>query len=329
MKRFILQNDIGRLVSSCLLIMICFAPVLGQNSVSNAKHVLKIVDGLRSPLRIAFDQQDNAFVTDAIGSKILQYDQNGTLLGEILVGGSLQGITVTSQDLLYVGERLSGEIRLLDKTGQLLKTIAADVELPLSAALDNDNRLYFVDAENRAIKVFDTKTNGFVGSFGKGILGFPTGIAFDSKNQRILVAEHGGLVFSDSIAAPGMIHVFNNNGDLLTNIGKYGHDSGEFTRIQGLAVDFDGRIYAADPFQAVITVLDEDGTFLTTIGEFGEDLGQLRAPMDVAIDSRNRLWVASMNNSSLEVFDIGDIPTDVVVNDAPVIAVSSDLLQNY
>jgi hypothetical protein len=303
-------------------------PVRAQTDTTRARHLLRITEGVSSPLRIAIDDRNVVYVTDAVSGKISKYDSTGSFLGTIAFGGSPLAVAITPEGRLYVGDRVSGELQLLDATGSLLKKVAKGATafaLPSSAAMDNENRLYVVDGKKKQVSVFDAGGN-FVGSFGEGILAFPTGIAFDQRNQRVLVAEHGGLNLATRTK---MIHVFDRQGNWLQSLGEYGSKTGQFTRIQGLAVDRWGRIYVADPFQGVVSVLSEEGALLATVGQFGADPGELRAPMDVAIDSGDRLWVASMNNGSLEVYDVSSLPTGVTSNPPPTVPTRTELLQNY
>ncbi|MFQ5866206.1 MAG: FlgD immunoglobulin-like domain containing protein, partial [bacterium] len=317
------------LAFSLLLVQIVLAE--GQGDAIEAQHVLRITEELRSPVRIAIDDQGVVYVTDAVGSRINRYDSDGKFLGKFTAGSSALAIAVTAQDLLYVGDRVSGELQLFDVGGRLLKKIEngfGGFELPSDAVMDDENRLYLVDGKRGTVYIFDANGD-YISSFGDTILVFPTGIAFDQKNQRLLVAEHGGLNISSGSDAGKMIHAFNKEGQWLTSFGKYGPKEGQFRRIQGMTVDRSGRIYVADTYQGVITVLSENGDFLTTVGQFGTEPGELRAPMDVALDSQNRLWVTSMNNGSLEVYDVGDIPTAVTVNPEPAVPTRSELQQNY
>ena len=126
-----------------------------------------------------------------------------------------------------------------------------------------------------------------------------------------------------------MIHAFDEQGNLLTSFCEHGHDKGQFTRIQGITVDSLGQIYVVDSYQGTISVLNEQGVYLSTIGQFGLKPGQLRAPMDVKIDSKNQLWVSSMNNGSLEVYQLGKIPTEISVDPKFTIPTKNRLMQNY
>ncbi len=317
-----------------LLLFIVQISVAGDSgNPLSIKYKFSITEGLRAPLRIAIDDQDVVYVSDAIGGIISRYDSSGNFLGDFDAGGSPLAIAVTRQHLLYVGDKVSGELQLYTVGGQLLKKISNDIggfDLASCAVMDDENRLYVVDGRKRCVFLFDPDGN-FMTAFGDSQLVFPTGIAFDRKNQRILVAEHGGLNINDSNEPVNMIHAFNKDGVWQASFGESGSEEGQFSRIQGLAVDGFGRIYAADTYQGVVTVLNEQGEYLATVGQFGVEPGELLAPMDVALDSRGRLWVASMNNGSLEVYDIGDIPTSVGIQQEsePVIPARSELLQNY
>jgi DNA-binding beta-propeller fold protein YncE len=302
---------------------------LAQNpgNISQSGHLMRITEGLGTPLRIAIDNRDAIYVTDAVGGRVCKYDSSGAFSGELITGCQPLAIAVSPQGSLYISDRVSGNILHLDSSGVVLNSFG-NFELPSSMAIDDENRLYVADGKQKKVSVFDSGGN-LLHTFGDSILIFPTGTAFDPVNQRILIAEHGGLVPGDSTEPDAKIHVFDLQGTWLTSFGEYGHEEGQFTRIQGLAVDTSGRIYVADPFQGIVTGLDENGVFLVKIGQFGSAPGELKTPMDAAIDSRNRLWVTSMNNGALEVYDIDNIPTNIVDNTEPILPTRSELLQNY
>ncbi len=327
------KQHIYKKVLFIILIILCFTIIRSsdleaQNDINQAKHLLKITDGVTSPLRLAIDSEDNVYVTDAIGGKICKYDSSGNFIDEFLVDNFPLAIAVNFQGMIYIGNRLNGKFQLLDPGGGLLKIIETDIggfELPSNAAIDDLFQLYVVDSKRKSVLVFN-ENNNYLFSFGQEYFSFPTGIAFDQKNNRILVAEHGGLNTDENSK---MIHVFDMLGNWQNSFGEYGNDPGQFSRIQGITVDQWGRIFVTDSYQGTIVVLKQDGELLATIGQFGTDAGQLRAPMDVALDSQNRLWVTNMNNGCLDVFDINQIPTPVIPEEQSFIPLKNELLQNY
>ncbi len=102
------------------------------------------------------------------------------------------------------------------------------------------------------------------------------------------------------------IHVFDMVGRWKKRVGKYGAKAGEFTRIQGLAVDKLGRIYVSDCAQSNVQVIDYSGNGLSFVGHYGNEPGELRLPSDVVIDSQDRLWVTSTNTGRVEAYSLSD-----------------------
>ena len=304
-----------------------FLAIRGQaEQMQIATHLFTVKNGIKSPLRIALDSDGTVYVSDYEQKFICWYDADGNLAGYISADFVPLSIAVANGHL-FVGDAHSGTIKVMDTAGTELSSFG-DFEQPTDAVIDDENHLYVVDSKLKKVFVFDLNGNA-IGSFGEDIFIYPTGIAFDRKNQRLLVAEHGGVAAAEGLDPIAKIHVFNKQGKWLTSYGQYGSDDGQFARIQGLAVDHLGRIFACDPFQGTVTVLDENRTFLGAVGQYGSEPGQLRLPMDVVIDAKNRLWIASLNNSSLEIFDTQNIPTDLAKNAEPELPLTNQLLENY
>ena len=176
-----------------------------------------------------------------------------------------------------------------------------------------DSYLYIVDREQKSVFVIDTLGN-LINTIGSGTLILPTGITFDSKNNRILVTEHGGIGTGFNLNAK--IWKFDLSGNLLGSFGSYGVANGKFYRIQGLAINKCGNIFIPDPFQGDITVFDESEVFITKLGSYGETLGQLNLPLDIAINSKERIIMVSTNNGSLEIFSIKNPTAKIYSNNS-------------
>ncbi|MFQ5606191.1 MAG: FlgD immunoglobulin-like domain containing protein [bacterium] len=299
--------------------------LFAQGDVGENQFIMRITEGLRRPVRIAIDANDRVFVANSVTGAISKFDSDGNFLGMFKAGTSPLALAAAPQGGIYIADQVSGELQLFDADGQLLKNIAGGFEKPASAVVDDEGHLYVLDSKKSEVHKFDASGN-FVFAFGDSGLVYPTALAFDSMNKRILVAEHGGLRILDR---GKMIHAFDKNGKLTAQFGEYGYTIPRFTRIQGLTVDTKGRIYVVDTFQGTITVLDAQGGYISTFSEYGFEPGQLRAPLDAAFDSRARLWITSMNNGSLEVYQTGAQPTDVSTTPAPVVPTGGELLQNY
>ena len=299
-----------------------------ENAVNTqSNHLISLSEGIKSPLRLCTGSDNSIFVTDYVKKVVCRYDSSGNLTGTVKLNFPPLCIASYHGEKLYVGDAGSGRIFIFNLDGTLIKSFGL-FEQPADAVFDDNDLLYVTDTKNNCVSVYSAD-GIFQKSFGNNILNFPTGITFDRENQRILVAEHGGITPPDSSAHTASIHIFNKNGEWLGRFGGYGSKEGEFTRIQGLTVDRLGRIYAVDSYQGMVTVLDESGNFIERIGEYGYSEGQLRLPMDLILDSRGRLWITSLNSGRIEIFKVNDIPTEAGGEAGSSIPLHTELLQNY
>ncbi|KAA3618884.1 MAG: T9SS C-terminal target domain-containing protein [Calditrichaeota bacterium] len=324
----ILKNIIAVFLSVQATFSFGKTPASVLNSTSEIVHVLSISEGLVSPLRIAIGADDVIFVADYSAQKIHKFNLDGISIGEIKLPVKPLAMVVSDQKQFLVGDS-QGYVQVFSDNGVLMKPGPNPFglsNLPVDAVFTPDARLFLVDSKNKAIKIFSESGN-LIQSFGSDRMVFPTCIAFDHLNKRMLIAEHAGLASSAEIN--DLIFAYDLNGNFLTSFGKFGNKPGQFHRIQGIAVDHSGHILAADPFQGNITILSQNGEYITTIGAYGSEPGQLKMPMDLAVDSRNRLWVTSMNSGRVEVFDLGDPATQVAEESITTFTPGTALLQNF
>ena len=290
-------------------------------------HLFSIKEGIKSPIRIVIDESDITYVTNSITNSVYRFDPLGNPLGKITTPETPMAIAVKNENSIYFGSLQSGKVIHIDSIGSVLNTFG-EFELISSMVIDNDDRLYIVDSKQNRVHVFELNGN-FLFSFGEAVLTYPTGIAYDPRNEVILVADHGGITPVNGNSPAANIHIFNLQGEIIIRYGGYGREKGQFTRIQGITVDKTGRIYATDPFQGSVSILGGNGEFLASVGKYGVAKGELRAPMDVAIDNHDRIWVASMNNKSIDVYGVDGLPVDSVDYPNPVLPTQFKLLQNY
>ncbi len=283
------------------LIAIAFCNNLNAQEVSYApSHLFSVTQGLHSPVRIAIDNRDIIYVTDALQKNIARYDTLGTLLGVIEPGGAPISIAINNNNQIFIGDGKSGAILKLDEVG-VATEIYTETVFPSSMAFGSDNSLlYVVDSKLKKVIVLDLDGN-VIQIIGDGVFLSPTGIAVDTDNDRVYVSEHGGL--GTGFKPTVKIWIFDLEGNLLDSYGKHGKLEGQFYRIQGLAIGRCGSLYATDPFQGTVSIFTKSG-FNTRFGEYGNQPGNLNVPLDIAIDSRQHIWVTSMNNGTLEVYSI-------------------------
>lgn len=276
--------------------------VLCQEADISPVHMRSVTEGLQSPVRLAIDNQDIVYVTDANLKCIVKYSNSGEFLRTIEPGGLPVSIAINSENQIFIGDGETGTIFKLDESGNPTEFYTETV-FPSSLVFSPDNHLYVVDSELGKVIVLDPFGN-VVRTIGEGTLLLPTGIAFDAINDRVYVSEHGGI--GTGFKPLVKIWVFDPQGNLLYSMGSHGNGEGQFYRIQGMCVGRCGKLYVTDPYQGTISVFDET-KFIARFGEYGQGLKQLNAPLDVAADSHGNAWISSMNNGSLEVFKIDEL----------------------
>lgn len=294
---------------------VCASVCVESVSAQNAAYQSSITQNLKAPVRIAIDHNDVLYVTDAYQKAIVKYDLQGNYIETITVGGSPVSIAINNLNQIFIGDGESGVISKMESNGALTEFYSGCV-FPSSMTFSPEGILYVVDGKSQKVIALDVSAN-IIQTIGVGTLVFPSEIVYDSRNSRILVAEHGG--FGPGVGMSGLpvckIWKFDLNGVLQGSFASAGNGNGQFYRIQGMAVGKCGNLYVCDPFQGNITVFNESNVFVTRFGQYGTQAGELNVPLDVLFDSQERIIVASMNNGALELFNVADtLPTSNIVN---------------
>jgi len=250
---------------------------------------------------MAIDDLDNIYVTDAIRKNIRKYNADGNYFGSLVTTGSPVSIAINELNTIFIGDGVTGKIFRLNASGTAEQLYAGTV-FPSSMVFGSDGLLYVSDSKLQRVIVLDLSGN-VVRTIGEGSLTFPTGITFDKKNNRLLVAEHGGI--GTGFNPVVKVRIYDLTGNLITSFGSHGNGDGKFYRIQGLAVGRCGEIYVPEPYQGNVSVFNENTVFATRFGQYGDSTGQLRVPLDIAINSQDKIFITAENNGTIEVFNIG------------------------
>ena len=291
------------MIKYCLFGFLFFGIHLNaQTSADDIDHLASISGDINAPLRTATDGSGYIYVADAFRKSISIYDASGNFMETIDAVEEPVSVAVNKDNQLFIGDGVTGYIYLYDQSLGATEFYTG-TKYPSSMEFGQDNLLYVADSELQQVLALDLSAN-VVQTIGSGTLDFPTGIAVDNNQQRILVGEHGGAGtgFSPTVR----VYMFDLQGNLIKSFGSHGSGDGNFYRVQGLTVGKCGNIYVVDPYQARISVFDEEGVFITKFGDFGLQAGELNIPMDIVFDSQERLIVTSMNNGALELFSVSD-----------------------
>lgn len=149
-------------------------------------------------------------------------------------------ITDVSRQAVYVFDEKAGELLVWETAAENTR-----FEIPIGIAVGMDGEVLVADAGLGA--VFRLNGSGVpVGSFGKGVLKHPTGLARDATTGRVYVAD----------THQHQIKVFDDAGNVLATFGSGQRSEvpGEFNSPTHLAFA-QGKLYVADTLNARIQVL--------------------------------------------------------------------------
>lgn len=123
-----------------------------------------------------------------------------------------------------------------------------------------------------------------------------------ARGGRALFLIAVAVFCTQSASANGVPHLLLPGGAPLFDFefGSAGSGDGQFGFLDGVAVDKDGNIYAADSGSHEIDKFDSAGVFITSWGTQGSGDGEFQYPRDVAIDSEGNIYVADTENHRIQ-----------------------------
>jgi len=213
------------------------------------------------------------------------------------------GIAVDSKGNIYVADTYVGSVFIfhaddLEKVDSIHNGKQVHFEQIIGLAIDDDDRLFVSDSHLHCVFVFDAEHN-LLNAFGQDSLDRPSGMALDTKNRFLYVAD----VVKNQIA------VFDaDNFKRLRSIGGPpvqigGEEPGTFARPTNVAVDAEGKVYVSDTINNRIQIFDADGDFLSMFGRPGDGPGFFGRPKGLAVDHDGHVWVADTSMDRVQVFD--------------------------
>jgi DNA-binding beta-propeller fold protein YncE len=266
---------------------------------------LAIEHANRHPARIAVGPNGRIYVSDPKVGSVFIYDADLNLVGELKEFARPLGVAVNAGGAIYVGDAGTGNMQIFNAQGEKLLALAeGSIRMPNDIALDRDGNLYVADSAAAIIRVYDPAGAHLrnIGGPGDndGELKFPSSVA---------VAYRGGGAGELYVADQGhfRVQVFDLQGNFLRGYGEaveaFSLDwQGKFVKVQGLALDADGRLHAADCYLNKVQILDADtGDYLDHYGEFGTAAGQLNVPLDIVITPDGRVIATNSGNQRVEI----------------------------
>ena len=213
------------------------------------------------------------------------------------------GVAADSKGNIYAADQAVGAIFIFPSAKsepiQLIKNGQdAHFDMLNGLAMDDNDRLFVTDLKLHHVLVFNAKHEP-EDSFGGDSLVSPAGIALDTTNRFVYVAD----------TQQDQVLVFDaDNYKLLRRIGTGGKKHmltgpGDFSLPTNVAVDKEGNVYVTDTLNNRVESFDADGNFIGEFGKPGDGPGHFARPKGIAVDCDGHIWVADEIQSRVQVFD--------------------------
>ena len=154
-----------------------------------------------------------------------------------------------------------------------------------------NGEVVIVDYDNSSVVLLDDKLN-LLKVIGQG-----------SGNSR-LVSPYGVAVTDNVIAVSSQgshqVKKYSLQGELLSVIGCYGHENGQFYEPRGLAFNNNKLLYVVDRGNFRVQVFQQDDKFAFSFGN--KRFNQFQWPVRIAIDHNNNVLVTDRDANCIVIF---------------------------
>jgi len=216
--------------------------------------------------------------------------------------GDIQGLAIDDSDRLFVSDTKMHRIVVFDKNHKVEGQITERVSDPGGMAIDDENRfLYVADAGQDLVLVYDADKLNFIRQIGipgkkhtltePGSFAVPTNVAVD-EDKNLYVAD----------TYNNRIEVFDADGKFIRAWGKAGDRPGTFMRPKGIAIDVDGHVWVADGMQDRVQCFTQEGQLLLAMGSHGQFAGSFQALSGLYIDKNNRMFTSEQYPGRVQMF---------------------------
>lgn len=252
------------------------------------------------------------------------------------------GLATDNEGRLYVVDTFHRRVHMFDRANETHYLFPAtppeDFKNPIGVAVGTQGRIYVSDSVAKVIHVFSSHGRRYEGSIGSGRLGRPTGLAFDTAKQRLLVTDtqaaslvvfdaqdlkvaetidgkgeqgfhaptniaiskDGNIVVTDSLNF--RVQLLDGDFGFLRSFGAAGDGPGYFSRPKGIAVDSAGHVYVVDALFGNVQIFNAEGALLLAFGKTGIGPGEFWLPNGIFIDQQDRIYVSDAYNQRVQVF---------------------------
>ena len=257
-----------------------------------------------SPQHLAFDSENNLYVTDLGNARVQKFDSSGNFLFEWGSKGDdsgkfghPSGIAI-SDEFVFVVDNRNHNVQKFNLDGDFVTKWgsyghdAGSFKSPKGITVYNDQFILVVDSGNSRIQKF-TFDGEYVSHFGQsgtkdGNFISPVDIAINS--DKIFVTD----------PTQNRINIFDLDGNFLQTMNS---SVGGFPiSPEGIIFDEQNNFYISDSGNHRIIQYNEFGIPLSIFGQLGIDDGQFKFPKDVAISKDGYLVVTDTQGHRIQKF---------------------------
>ncbi|MBI4890653.1 MAG: hypothetical protein HY821_08500 [Acidobacteria bacterium] len=256
---------------------------------------------LSVPAAVAVDQEDRVWIADRGAARLMMFDilggQYKSIAGSPKVAFQCpSAIDVDRMGMVYVADACLGAVFVFDNDGVFERMLVAKARGPRlkapSAILVSPDRKRVFIADPQLHKVIVLNQEGESvqewGQRGKAPLQFPTALALDRTEKKVLVLD----------SQAGAISSFTPGGEFTGSL--------RISRVpspSAFAFDSENRRYfVGDPQYEAVHVFSASGDLLASFGQSGSGLSECRVPQSLTVDFRGRIFVVDPLNSKVLVF---------------------------
>jgi sugar lactone lactonase YvrE len=245
------------------------------------------------------------YVVDGANGFVNKFNLSGTFIrrfgglgsndGQFSGGG--RNVTVDGDGNVWVGDMPNFRFQKYDPNGNFLFAVPNPAEpppdggfnQPRGVAVDAQGNIFVTDTNNWRIQKFNA-AGQFVTAWGRrngaqsdgNGFNYARGIAVDRANGDVLVADTDNH----------LIKRFDNDGELIWQIGGFGEGATQFKNPNSVFVGGDGTIYVSDSNNFRVQVLSSTGAPIRRFGTKGNGNGQFQFPRGITADTDGSIWVA-------------------------------------